>query len=381
MPLHSFIEANMERILAEWESFARTLLPAAKALDAAALRDHAELMLQTALVDMKTPQSLEDQTRKSRGEQPRNPNSAKTAAETHGRLRAIDGFTLRQLIAEYRALRATVLRLWAEDFVPYPESLTDMTRFNEAIDQAISESVDHYATETEHWRQVFLGMLGHDLRAPLHSMLLTSQLLVRKPDAPVAKLATRLVRASERMSLLLDDILVYSRFSLNLGISVNCVPADLAQAMEEEVELQRAAWPQRAIAFTAQGNTLGTWDAPRLKQVVGNLISNAAKYGEPGGLIIVRLLGDQDHEVVFSVENTGPTIPASEIPTLFEPLRRAARANEESERYSLGLGLFVVRQIVHAHTGSVSVASQGRSTVFTVTLPRTAAPSSAHGWV
>lgn len=364
----------MELILSEWEAFARTLLPAANGLDVDQLRDHAELMLQTVLQDMKTYQSPTDQAKKSRGEAAPPQQDPWTAAETHGQLRARDGFSLRQLIAEYRALRATVLRLWAQEFEPHPEALADMTRFNEAIDQAIAESVDFFAFETEHWRHVFLGMLGHDLRAPLHSMMLTSQLLLHNSEAPVNKLATKLVKGGERMSLLLDDLLVYSRISLNLDIPVSPVRMDLAHTLEEEIELQRAAWPAFTIELLTEGLTQGVWDASRLKQVVGNLISNAAKYGDPGGVITVNLQGGDNDKVVFSVENSGPTIPARELDLLFEPLRRAALGNEETERYSLGLGLFIVRQIVHAHAGKIAVTSGDGKTIFTVTVPRTSPP-------
>jgi len=371
MRLAEFIDKEMESILAEWEAFARTLLPASGGLDIAALRDHAEQILRTAARDLRSHQSPSDQAAKSRGEDSRPRPEAETAAETHGLLRATSGFTLRQLVAEYRALRATVLRLWAdqEGHGSNPHMLVDMTRFNEAIDQAVAESVDFFALETDRWRNVFLGVVGHDLRGPLNAILLTSQLLTRLESEPVNKLAARLINGGQRMKLLLDDLLDYSRVSLDLGIPVSPTVADLAIACEEEVDLQRAVWPAHTIELVTSGITDGLWDSARLKQVVSNLISNAAKYGDQGAPIVVRLSGDDEH-VAISVENSGPTISADEIETVFDPLRRAAQVEGDNERASLGLGLFIVREIVQAHGGTVAVSSNAGRTVFSLTLPR-----------
>ena len=111
------------------------------------------------------------------------------------------------------------------------------------------------------------------------------------------------------------------------------------------------------------------WDASRLRQVLGNLIANAAKYGDPGTPITVSLLGEQD-EVVLSVVNTGPPITAAGMESLFDPLQRGAHGDAETERTSLGLGLFIVRQIVRSHGGTVSLSSRDGKTTFEVKLPR-----------
>jgi signal transduction histidine kinase len=370
MRLADFIEANTDEILSEWESFARTLLPAAGGLDVGALRDHAQQILETIALDLRTGQGRAEQSAKSRGQALRSPDSPETAAETHAVLRATGGFTMQQMVAEYRALRASVLKLWADAHEPGPATLADMTRFNEAIDQAVAESVDFFAVETERWRNVFLGVLGHDLRGPLNAILLTSKLLVKMSDGtPTSEATARLIRGGERMKQLLDDLLDYSRVSLDLGIPVAPASMDLAVACQEEIELQRIAWPDHTIELTSEGPMEGVWDASRLKQVLGNLIANAAKYGDRGAPINVRLVGS-DGEVILSVEDTGPAIAGPSMQLLFEPLWRGAHADPLTERTSLGLGLFIVRQIVHAHGGTVTVSSSDGKTVFNVTLPR-----------
>ena len=144
MRLAEFILQEMDAILAEWETFAGTLLPAAAGLDSLALRDHAQQILQAVAKDLETSQTREAQLEKSKGRAPKIAGAPETAAQTHGVLRARGGFDINQLVAEYRALRASVLRLWM-DFSPSDKtSMEDMIRFNEAIDQAIAESVGHF---------------------------------------------------------------------------------------------------------------------------------------------------------------------------------------------------------------------------------------------
>jgi hypothetical protein len=168
MRLATFIEQNEEPILAAAEAFSTTLLPAAGHLDSVGLRDHLPMILEAIRKDLNTTQSTAEGLRKSLGKAPLLPDAPETGAQTHAMLRAKAGFDIRQMVSEYRALRASVLRLFLADGRILTEEVNiDLLRFNEAIDQAVAESVSHFSLESERWREVFLAVLGHDLRGPL----------------------------------------------------------------------------------------------------------------------------------------------------------------------------------------------------------------------
>ena len=366
MRLADFIEERRPTILEQWDAFATTLMPAARGLDAPTLRDHAGPMLEAIVADLRTSQTRDAQRIKSQGLAP--PPARQTAAQAHAVLRAARGFSIRQLVAEYRALRASVLRLWLDE-APDESALDDMVRFNEAIDQALAESVDFYTHEVERWRDLFIGVLGHDLRGPLNAVLLTAELIANDLSANVASMhGDRLVRAGRRMRELLDDLLDYSRASLEAGLPVQRAPMDLAAVCADEIDLLRVALPEARIELTAPPSCRGSWDASRVRQVLANLVGNAAKHGAVNGVIEVRLERG-DGKARISVSNDGPAIPPALMEAMFEPLKRGLGGAAGDERSHLGLGLYIVRQVVAAHGGSIDVQSGGGRTTFTVTLP------------
>jgi signal transduction histidine kinase len=371
MRLADFILGNTEDIMVAAEGFARTLQPAAAHMDSEALRDHMPMILAAVALDLRSPQTSQEQTDKSLGLKPRPHGAPETAAQTHALLRAKAGFDIEQLVAEYRALRACVLRLWlASGSGLDATSADDVVRFNEAIDQAIAESVAFFTAEVDRWRHVFLGVLGHDLRGPLNAILLTTEMLSRMTgDAPLSKHTLRLIQSGRRMKSLLDDLLDFSRSSLGLGLVVRRTEIDLAPACVEEVEILRTALPQCPIEFHVDGDSVGHFDVSRIREVLGNLVTNAAKYGHAGATVRVRLTGDSD-SVRLSVENEGVPIPLETMQDIFEPLRRGNVLDANGDRANLGLGLFIVREIARAHGGEIQALSTGRGTLFALTLPR-----------
>ena len=159
MRLADFIETNLEPILAEWVTFARTR-PGSGAMDLTALRDHAAEMLAIIVTDLRTTQTDDEQHTKSYGADP-DPRSAETAAETHGAGRATSGFTVSEMVAEFRALRASVLRLWTESRGALDsDDVVDMVRFNEAVDQALAESMTRFTHSLDQSQDMFVAILG-----------------------------------------------------------------------------------------------------------------------------------------------------------------------------------------------------------------------------
>lgn len=162
MRLSDYILENLECILQEWEEFAATLVPVEQRMDKVMLRDHVKQMLEAIALDLAQPQTAFEKSEKSKGRSD-TASEDQTAASTHGTERLALGFSLNAAMAEYRALRASVTRLWQESLVNKPVPLTamsDLVRFNEAIDQSINESVTSYSFEKEQQTRVFDTILS-----------------------------------------------------------------------------------------------------------------------------------------------------------------------------------------------------------------------------
>jgi len=369
MRLADFILQHMEEILVRWEEFARGL-PNARLMSLAELRDHAEQILRAVCKDLALPQTTEARDLKGKGRAPPI-DVSETAAQTHALLRARAGFDINEMAAEYRALRASVLGSWVDAGDLQTTDLADMLRFNEAIDQAICESVLFFSSEQERARNLLLGILGHDMRSPLNAIQLTAHHLKNlNAGEAVSSAAGMLIRSGTRMKVLLDDLTDFNRQRLGIGLHIIPSPGDLRAILDDELQELRSAHPGRDIDLAATGDLRGNWDHGRLQQVISNLVVNALKYGAPGSKVRVTASGLSD-QVVFAVENQGEPITASELERLFDPLRRgAARPPEDG---GLGLGLFICAEVAKAHGGEIDATSTNGTTAFTVRLPRTAA--------
>jgi hypothetical protein len=180
MRLATFIRENSTAIIAEWENFARSLVPAASGMSPLSLRNHISYILEFIADDIDTVQTDSEQTSKSLGKKPK--SATDSVAEIHAALRQAGGFNLDQMVSEYRALRASVTKLWnARDLEPTRQSAADFVRFNEAIDQETTESISFYSKKVDHSRDLFLGVLGHDLRNPIGAMMMTAELIKSIP--------------------------------------------------------------------------------------------------------------------------------------------------------------------------------------------------------
>lgn len=370
MRLSQFILDNTEKILAEWEAFASSLGPG-DTMDIAALRDHAHEMLCVVARDLQTTQTKLEGSEKAKGQSDTDEKSPDTPAQEHGAERAVSGFTVGQMVSEYRALRASVIRLWTEAEGELTGSdVADLVRFSESIDQALAESTSRFMEDLDHTKETFLGILGHDLRTPLGSIITSAKFMVDSGDLPPTAhmLTGRIVGSGERMVHMVDDLLDFTRGRLGASIPIVRADMDLAKVIQDAVEEIEDSEPDSAVFLDVSGNLRGHWDSARLSQVLSNLLSNAFNHGAKGTPITVTAHG-ADAQVEFSVHNHGPSIPQDQFQQIFNPLVRTE--TESRDPNHLGLGLYITQQVVKGHGGTIEVQStEGYGTTFTVCLPR-----------
>ncbi|HLO64045.1 MAG TPA: HAMP domain-containing sensor histidine kinase [Azonexus sp.] len=357
----------MEKILESWEAFAATRLPAAASMGSLELRDHAQQILEAIAADLSTPQSRKQQAEKSLGLSPAPFPARETAAQTHAVLRHSSGFNIKQMVSEYRALRASVLSLWMDACLPNVPHMQDMIRFNEAIDQALAESVEYFSAQVDQSRNLLLGMVSHDMRSPLECVQMMAGYIKQLNAGPeVSTAAKLLINGGAQLRELLDDLVDFNRTNLGLGIGVVRAPVDLGVVCQQQLEVLRAAYPARDLHLDVAGDCQGSWDGKRVRQVLGNLVANAIEHGEPAGPIRIAVIGETD-EVRIEVGNGGSAIDETTLAQLFEPLQRGSA---KERRSGMGLGLYIVREIAKAHGGNAEARSNACETVFTVRLPR-----------
>ncbi|MBK0393774.1 sensor histidine kinase [Ramlibacter algicola] len=374
MTIADFTEQQLGPIVDEWVEFARTRVPPSHDFTREELADHAKVLLLAIAADMRQAQGAEARHDKAQGNQAGNAPALTRIAREHAAQRFEQGFSFDHLVSEFRALRASVIRRWvARPQQPDRSDLEEMTRFGEAMDQALYESASLYARKVEDSRNLLLGVLGHDLRTPIGVVQMSARYLLQSDtlDGPQTKAVARILTSSERMTSMVKDILDFTQTAFGVTLPISPAPADMeaiARSIVGEVTTLR---PDCHVDLSVAGDLHGRWDGDRISQMLANLLANAAQHGDASEPIIVRVRGEGD-KVTFSVTNKGTPIPANAQKTLFLPLRQAPASEGERKAGSsgLGLGLYITREIAMAHGGSIEVASDDKSTSFLVRLPR-----------
>lgn len=376
MRLADFIISNLEPILLEWEAFARGIVSGGT-MDALALRDHAGDILLATVRDMQSPQSRTERTAKSRSHSTGNAGEATLngASEQHAIGRLGSGFDLMEVVSEYRALRASVLRLWADSRPePHDSAVDDVTRFNESIDQSLAKAVSSYTKRVNQSRDLFLAILSHDLRNPLNSIAMSAAMLPHlvAPAPETNEVVSQIATNADVMARMISDLLDYTRTRLGAGMPVDPAPMDLGSLCEELFNEFRTAHPNRNIRFQSEGDLTGHWDSDRLRQAISNVMGNAIQHSPESALVELKVKGEGP-TVVLVVYNGGSVIPPGELASIFDPLVRGSSAEHPKQNRpgSIGLGLYIARQIAQSHGGSIeATSSEEAGTAFTVRLPR-----------
>jgi signal transduction histidine kinase len=222
--------------------------------------------------------------------------------------------------------------------------------------------------ETLRVNETFIAAMSHDLKSPLSSIVMGTELILRRPqDEATKNNAERIRRSSQRMVSMIDQLFDLARIRLGGGVPIERTRVDLSATTRAVIVECLAAAPGRVIDASYEGDTEGSWDCGRIEQIVSNLVGNALRHGVAGTPIRVSVRGTEER-AFLTVQNQG-VIPPAVRQTLFEPFR----GNHESRarKHGLGLGLFIVDQLVAAHRGKVEVESnETEGTTFRVELPR-----------
>ncbi|MBT2793609.1 sensor histidine kinase [Paraburkholderia strydomiana] len=369
MTLPDFIEANLDGLIDDWTEYARAISPGNGRLSEEQLRDSARQLLTAIAADMRGAQNQAQQRAKSHGARPGEDSAFNKVGRGHADDRLSHGFEIDALVAEFRALRASVLHKWQQASRLDAAAFDQMTRFNEAIDQMLAESVAQFARRTERIRDLFAGVLAHDMRSPVAAILNSAHVLFRDEDLSSAstRAAANIQRSADRVKMMIDDLFVFTRTRLGDKLPVEPTQQDFGHICLGAVDEVCAACPDAQVRVQLSGQLAGVCDGARMNQLVVNLVTNAVQHGS--GAILVTAAGNGE-QITLAVSNGGPPIPASALPTLFDPLTRAPSTEQKKCSPGMGLGLYICRCITDAHNGTIEVESNDGGTVFTVKIPR-----------
>jgi len=376
MQLSTFIVAGLDAIVEQWQAFGRAAAASLSRSEAAELRDCLKGVLLAIARDMERDDA--GALRQARA------TADSLPSIRHGRLRQQYGIGVGQLVEEFGSLRAAVLARWYFSGAQKDSGsvLHQGLRFNQAVDVALRDSVEGFAQALTATRDAYLFTLAQDLRNPLAAIHVASGVLARPDFGPETRRnSARRVRAAlTQMDGLISDLLEYTRRRSAPGIPVDQSSSDLKHVCEAAIESVRTSHPARTFHLAMSGDLALCADATRVQQALSNLLHNAIQHGD--GQSVIRLDADADEAgVSLSVWNAGRAIPEASLEAIFEPwVRVPSGASAAPGRIpaSLGLGLFIAREIVVAHGGSIAATSDADAgTRFTIRLPRPRASSMA----
>ncbi|MUP45964.1 HAMP domain-containing histidine kinase [Gramella sp. BOM4] len=373
MKLATFIRVNKKDIINDWTTHAKENLHLPDGMELEAVEDHIVQMLDRIVDDMDSSQTDDEQKEKSRGKKNVDLDQLESAFN-HGEQRLTYGFDFMDLSSEFRALRASVLRLWSEKSRKenWEIDFHDMIRFNEAIDELWINSLKRFQEKLDESKNLFLGILGHDLRSPISTLKGANSVLSISEN--LSEKQQKIIKYSnfsiDRMVELIDNLLELTRLRLGGGISFNKKEMDLCKQAKKILRQFRLGYPEQKFDFTCHEEKLvGKWDRLRLSQLMTNLITNAIRHGEEESPISVKVSSDEQW-VKFSVHNDGNPI-SEEVKSRIFSEGFTTNGKEDSKSKCYGLGLLIAKEVAEGHEGHIEFSSSWeKGTTFTVFLPR-----------
>ena len=349
-----YIRSQPAKIADLWEAEVRRDLPALRAMSRPVLIDHMFEFLD-GLADW-----IDGRTEVAEV-------AFSHLAEGHALQRLGYGVGLETLTREYSKLRVVLLRELLA-LPPTDEVREEMMRLHEGMDRAINEAMHRYATRREEVRERFVAILGHDLRDPLSTVVISANMLAANPSLKSEHrvVASRIVRACDRMQRMISDVLDFARGHLGNGIPANPTLNDMGEICRAAADEIVGANPQREVVVEVDGDLRGAFDRDRVHQAITNLLANAVHHGE-GRIEVHAYETDDHHAIVTEVTSHGDIIPDELRERLFDPF---AQGDIAGPRHGLGLGLFIVQQIALAHGGLCEVESTEAGTTFSIRWPR-----------
>jgi len=367
MRLSAFIKENIDTIIDEFEDFVRDIIVDEQDLTDQEIRDHMKSVVLDIANDMQESETPKEKEAKSKGLD--ESEKIESDAQTHGATRVEQGMSITDINAEYRLLRAKILKLWMQgnDSIS-TQDFEDMLNFNEAIDAALSKSVIEYEKIIEDARNTFLGILGHDIRNPLGAIMGMTELLNRSNELSDKHqdLVISINQGARHALSITDNLLELTRIQMGSNLNVSLEKCDISAVCQSAVEQTQHAYPKSDIQFKTHGDLNGNFDYMRIQQIIENLLRNAIQHGDQSRSITLTA-NEKENAVEIILHNFGHVITPEKIENIF---KKYSLPEKGEQTRNLGLGLYIVNEIVSAHNGHIEVTSdETDGTSFTVTLP------------
>jgi signal transduction histidine kinase len=354
--LAAFIRENIPAISQAWEEHAASLAPD---------RQLSRSVLRNGIVEML--HLIADEIDRPSGQEPDWQDRLARASERHAEDRSRMGIDTPQLLSEFCALRATVISMWQDsDRAEDKLDINVLRRFTEALDRLQLVAARRYHDTTERRRDLFLAVLGHDLRNPLAAILGAAEAQLTAPER-AGEIARQIRVSARRMSRMVGDLLELTRISQGKDMPLDVSRCDLAEVCAGVIEEMKLAHPRHRFDLHAEEGLTGEWDEARLAQVLSNVLGNAVAYGAAEHPVSITA-GKAGGGFRIRVHNKGPAIPVETRSDLFDSFSRGQGPGDNSPH--LGLGLYIAKEIMAAHGGTIEVeSSAAQGTTFTCYLP------------